>query len=292
MTVKILDTLPTYFVSHGGGPWPYMKEELGHQYDRLEASLQDIPRQLGTLPKAALVISAHWEERDFTVSASPNPPMIYDYGGFPAHTYQVKYNAPGSPELALKVQSTLQNAGHVVELDTKRGFDHGTFTVMFPMYPEAQVPIVQLSLKRGYDPKLHLEVGQALATLRQDGVLILGSGLSYHNLRNFGAGGAQVSQQFDDWLQQTLVQSDATQRSDKLIDWTAAPAARLAHPREDHLLPLMVAVGAAQDEAATCFYHEEAFAGGITVSSFRFGNAVAEDCERSNSRRVAEGRTL
>ncbi|NJM76794.1 MAG: dioxygenase [Acaryochloridaceae cyanobacterium RU_4_10] len=133
---------------------------------------------------------------------------------------------------------------------------------------------------------------QALATLRQDGVLILGSGLSYHNLRNFGAGGAQASQQFDDWLQQTLVQSDATQRSDKLIDWTAAPAARLAHPREDHLLPLMVAVGAARDEAATCFYHEEAFVGGITVSSFRFGNVVAEDRERSNSPEMAEGRTL
>lgn len=274
MAVKTLETLPTYFVSHGGGPWTYMKEELGHRYDRLEASLQDMPRQLGMLPKAVLMISAHWEEKDFTVSTNPNPPMVYDYSGFPAHTYQVKYNAPGSPELALQVRSLLQGAGHSVALDPERGFDHGTFTVMFAMYPEAQVPVVQLSLKRGYDPKLHLEVGKALATLRQEGVLILGSGLSYHNLRNFGPGGALASQQFDAWLQQTLVQSDATQRSDKLIDWASAPAARLAHPREDHLLPLMVAVGAAQDEAATCFYHEETFQGGITVSSFRFGDAI------------------
>jgi aromatic ring-opening dioxygenase catalytic subunit (LigB family) len=275
MAVKTLETLPTYFVSHGGGPWTYMKEELGHRYDRLEASLQDMPRQLGTLPKAVLMISAHWEEKDFTVSTNPNPPMIYDYSGFPAYTYQVKYNAPGSPELALRVRSLLQDAGHSVALDPERGFDHGTFTVMFAMYPEAQVPIVQLSLKRGYDPKLHLEVGKALVALRREGVLILGSGLSYHNLRNFGPGGALASQQFDAWLQQTLVQSDAIQRSDKLIDWASAPAARLAHPREDHLLPLMVAVGAAQDEAATCFYHEEAFQGGITVSSFRFGDAIA-----------------
>jgi aromatic ring-opening dioxygenase catalytic subunit (LigB family) len=275
MAVKTLETLPTYFVSHGGGPWTYMKEELGHRYDHLEASLQDMPRQLGTLPKAVLMISAHWEEKDFTVSTNPNPPMIYDYSGFPAYTYQVKYNAPGSPELALRVRSLLQDAGHSVALDPERGFDHGTFTVMFAMYPEAQVPIVQLSLKRGYDPKLHLEVGKALVALRREGVLILGSGLSYHNLRNFGPGGALASQQFDAWLQQTLVQSDAIQRSDKLIDWASAPAARLAHPREDHLLPLMVAVGAAQDEAATCFYHEEAFQGGITVSSFRFGDAIA-----------------
>ena len=270
-----INTLPTYFVSHGGGPWTYMKDQLGQMYDQLEASLQDMPRQIGGTPKAVLVISGHWEESDFTVSASPNPPMIYDYSGFPAHTYQVKYEAPGSPELAERVRSLLQDAGHSVRLDPDRGFDHGTFTVLYALYPDAQVPVVQLSLKRGYDPKLHLEVGKALAPLRQEGVLIIGSGLSYHNLRNFGARGAEASQQFDAWLQQTLVKSDATERSHQLIDWAAAPAARSAHPQEDHLLPLMVAVGAAEDEAATCVYHEEKFGGGITVSSFRFGAAVA-----------------
>jgi aromatic ring-opening dioxygenase catalytic subunit (LigB family) len=269
------NTLPTYFVSHGGGPWNYMKDQLGQMYDQLEASLQDIPHQIGGTPKAVLVISGHWEESDFTVSASPHPPMIYDYSGFPAHTYQVKYEAPGSPELAERVRSLLQDAGHSVRLDPDRGFDHGTFTVLYALYPDAQVPVVQLSLKRGYDPKLHLEVGKALAPLRQEGVLIIGSGLSYHNLRNFGARGAEASQQFDAWLQRTLVESDATERSHQLIDWAAAPAARLAHPQEDHLLPLMVAVGAAADEAATCVYHEEKFGGGITVSSFRFGTAVA-----------------
>lgn len=269
------NTFPTYFVSHGGGPWPYMKDQFGHVFDRLEASLQDIPRQLRVRPQAVLVISAHWEEKDFTISSSPNPPMIYDYSGFPAHTYQVKYSAPGSPEVALRVQSLLQDAGYSVLIDPERGFDHGTFTVMYPMYPQAEVPVVQLSLKQGYDPKLHLQVGRALAPLREEGVLIIGSGLSYHNLRNFGANGAQASQQFDDWLQQTLLQTEPTQRFEQLIHWKKAPAALLAHPQEDHLIPLMVVVGAAQDEVATCIYHEENLFGGIVVSSFRFGNAAA-----------------
>lgn len=273
--VMPMTRLPTYFISHGGGPWPYMKEQSGTMYDRLEASLQDIPRQIETTPTAVLIISGHWEESDFTVSASPNPPMIYDYSGFPAHTYQVKYSAPGSPELAQRVQSILQNAGHTVRLDPSRGFDHGTFTVMYPMYPAAQIPVVQLSLKHGYDPKLHLEIGQALAPLRQEGILMIGSGLSYHNLRNFGARGAVASQQFDHWLQQTLVESNPNQRIERLIHWEEAPAARLAHPQEDHLLPLMVAVGAAQGDAATCIYHEDNFMGGIVASSFQFGNATA-----------------
>lgn len=270
-----INTLPTYFVSHGGGPWPYMKEQFGTIFDLLEASLRDMPRQLGTTPTAVLMISGHWEESDFTVSVSPNPPMIYDYSGFPPHTYQVKYNAPGSPELAQRVRSILQDAGHSVRLDPDRGFDHGTFTVMHTMYPEADVPVVQLSLKCGYDPKLHLEVGRALTPLRQEGVLIIGSGLSYHNLRDFGLPGAVASQQFDRWLQQTLVESDPDRRIDGLIHWESAPSARLAHPQEDHLLPLMVAVGAAQDDAAVCVYHEENLMGGIVASGFRFGRSVA-----------------
>ncbi|MBN3925987.1 class III extradiol ring-cleavage dioxygenase [Nostoc sp. NMS4] len=271
----MITTFPTYFVSHGGGPWPYMKDQFGQMFAQLKTSLQDMPRQLGVTPKAVLVISGHWEEKDFTVSASPNPPMIYDYSGFPAHTYQVKYSAPGSPELALRVQSLIQGAGHSVRLDCDRGFDHGTFTVMYPMYPEAQIPVVQLSLKQGYDPKLHLQVGQALAPLRKEGVLIIGSGLSYHNLRNFGQNGAEASKHFDDWLQKTLVQSEPRQRVDKLIHWAKAPAARLAHPQEDHLLPLMVAVGAAQYDAGVCVYHQEDIFGGIVASSFCFGKAAA-----------------
>ena len=160
-----MHVLPTYFLSHGGGPWPFMMDQVGHLYAQLDASLRDIPRQIGVTPKAILVVTAHWEGRDFMLSSSPRPPMLYDYGGFPAHTYEVQYSAPGSPELAAQVKALLDAGGHPAVLDGQRGFDHGTFSAMFPVYPKADVPIVQLSLKHGLDPLTHLEVGRLLAPL-------------------------------------------------------------------------------------------------------------------------------
>jgi len=262
--------LPTYFLSHGGGPWPFMMDQVGHLYGKLDASLRDIPRQVGVTPKAVLVITAHWEGREFMLSSSARPPMIYDYGGFPPHTYEVQYPAPGSPELAAQVQLLLQAGGHAAVLDGQRGFDHGTFSAMYPVYPQADVPIVQLSLKYGLDPQTHLEVGRLLAPLREQGVLIIGSGLSYHNLRAFNAAGAAASHAFDGWLQQTMA-LPPQERSAQLVAWERAPAARMAHPREEHLLPLMVALGAAEDEVAEMPYHEDAFMGALAVSSFKFG---------------------
>jgi aromatic ring-opening dioxygenase catalytic subunit (LigB family) len=264
--------LPTYFISHGGGPWPWMKKEMGHAYDQLEAALADMPHQIGRTPDAILMISAHWEEPAFTVMGNPRPPMIYDYGGFPEHTYHVHYDAPGSPELARRVQGLIEAAGLPAQFDAKRGFDHGMFSPMAAIYPKADVPVVQLSLKRGLDPAEHLALGRALAPLRNENVLIIGSGLSYHNLRNFGPQAHDVSKAFDDWLGDTLHAAPA-QRVERLLDWASAPAARIAHPREEHLIPLMVAVGAAEGEAGERIYHEDAFMGGIAVSSFRFGAA-------------------
>ena len=266
--------LPTYFVSHGGGPWPFMKEQYGTTYDILEASLVDMRRQVGGKPEAVLVVSGHWEEAEPTLSSHPAPPMIYDYGGFPAHTYEVQYKAPGSPALAARAAALLQAAGHKAGLDPQRGFDHGTFSMLTPVYPEADVPVVQLSLKHGFDPLTHIAIGRALAPLRSEGVLIIGSGLSYHNLRQFGPAGTQASQAFDAWLQMVLALPPA-ERSAALLHWDQAPYARNAHPREEHLLPLMVALGAAENEAASCVYHEEAFFGSLAVSSFRFGEAIA-----------------
>ena len=263
-------TFPTYFLSHGGGPWPFMKDQFGGRYDVLEASLQDIPRQIGARPKAVLVVTAHWEGPQFLVSASPRPGMIYDYSGFPPHTYQIQYPAPGAPALAAQVKQLLDAAGHPARLDHERGFDHGTFSALFPIYPQADVPLVQLSLKHGYDPLTHIEVGRALASLRRQGVLILGSGLSYHNLRQFGQAGAVASHQFDAWLRQTMA-LPPEQRLEQLLAWDQAPGARQAHPQEDHLLPLMVALGAAEQEAAHVAYHEEDFFGALAVTSFRFG---------------------
>jgi aromatic ring-opening dioxygenase catalytic subunit (LigB family) len=262
--------LPTYFISHGGGPWPYM-EDFRKAFAPLEASLVDIPRQLGTTPSAVLAVSGHWEAPEFRIMASPTPPMVYDYSGFPEHTYRVQYKAPGSPALARRVHALLTQAGLPASLDEQQGFDHGTFTPLVIMYPDAQVPVLQLSLRSGYDPQTHLAAGRALQALRAEGVLILGSGLSYHNMREMGPGAKSASKTFDDWLQETLVAAPPAERTRRLLEWSRAPAARQAHPREDHLIPLMVAVGAAESEPASCIYHQEDLLGGVVASSFRFG---------------------
>ena len=266
-----MSRLPTYFLSHGGGPWPYMKEELGGRFDKLEASLIELRHELGDRPRAVLMVSGHWETPEFAVSSATRPSMVYDYHGFPEHTYRIKYGAPGSPELAARVQALLQDGGLVCLSDDSRGFDHGTFSLMKPLYPDADMPVVQLSLKADLDPQTHVRAGKLLAPLRDDGVVIIGSGLSYHNLRRFDAGAAEPSRAFDAWLQETLIGSPPEKRLERLIDWESAPSARAAHPREDHLLPLMAAVGAAAEEPAACIYHEDAFMGSITASSFRFG---------------------
>jgi aromatic ring-opening dioxygenase catalytic subunit (LigB family) len=263
--------LPTYFISHGGGPWPWMDGGFRRQFDQLEASLAEIAREVGAKPRAVLMVSGHWEEGQPTVQSGEKPGMVYDYSGFPAHTYSIKYAAPGSPEVAKRVQQLLEAAGIPAALDPERGFDHGTFAPLQAMYPEADVPIVQLSLKHGYDPAEHLAIGRALAPLRDEGVLIVGSGLSFHNLRMWGAAARAPSAAFDAWLDQAL-RSPPADRTLKLERWEDAPAARIAHPQEDHFVPLMVAVGAAEDERATRVYHEEGFMGGVTASSYRFGD--------------------
>lgn len=262
--------LPTYFISHGGGPWPYMPD-FRKVFTKLEASLVDIPRQIGVTPRAVLVISGHWEEPEFTVMSGARPPMVYDYSGFPPETYEVRYAAPGSPEVAAQVQSLLKDAGLEVRESASQGYDHGTFVPLYIMYPDAQVPVLQLSLRSGYRPDEHLALGRALASLRREGVLIIGSGLSYHNMRQMGPGAKEASSTFDAWLQDTLLAQDPVERSARLLRWSEAPMARQAHPHEDHLLPLMVAVGAAEQDAATLVYHEADLFGGVTASSFRFG---------------------
>ena len=264
--------LPTYFISHGGGPWPYLDGPFRRMFDQLEQSLFDIRRELGDAPRAVLVISGHWEEHGFAISSAEQPGMEYDYSGFPPHTYQIKYKAPGSPELAARVQRLLADGGIGAWLDPERGFDHGVFSIMKPLYPGEDIPLVQLSIDRSYDPELHLKLGRLLAPLRDEGVLIIGSGLSYHNLREMrGNEGAEPSRQFDAWLQETLAAAPA-ERTERLIQWEQAPMARAAHPQEDHFIPLMAAVGAAEEEPVALVYHQKDFGGGITASSFRFGD--------------------
>jgi aromatic ring-opening dioxygenase catalytic subunit (LigB family) len=266
---------PTYFVSHGGGPWPWMKEQFGSAYDKLEASLVDMRRQVGARPTAVLVVTAHWEAPEFIASSSAAPGMIYDYGGFPPHTYQISYPAPGQPSLAERAAALLAASGLTSGVDPQRGFDHGTFSMLYPVYPQADMPVVQLSIRHGYDPLEHILAGRALAPLRDEGVLIIGSGLSYHNLRQFGPAGRDASHAFDGWLRHTLLDLAPEERAAALLRWSEAPGARAAHPREDHLMPLFVALGAAEREPAALAYHEDDFFGSLAVSSFRFGEARA-----------------
>ena len=265
--------LPTYFISHGGGPWPWL-DDWRQMLHGLELSLADMPRQIGGKPKAVLMISGPWEEDAFAVMSSPRPPMVYDYYGFPKYTYDIVYPAPGDPVLAGRVEGLIAAAGLPTKLDPERGFDHGTFAPLAIMYPDADVPVIQVALKGNLDPAEHLALGRALAPLRDEGVLIVGSGFSFHNLRLMGPQGAEPSAAFDGWLQETVVAANPQAREAGLKAWLKAPAARLAHPREEHLLPLMVAVGAAHDDKATCVYHENTVFGAITASSFRFDAAA------------------
>lgn len=265
--------LPTYFVSHGGGPWPWLMDQMPG-WEVLHESLRTLPSELGRRPTAVLCVSAHWEERDFTVQTHPNPPMLYDYGGFPDFTYSIQYPAPGAPDVAARVAELLGGAGFPVLENATRGFDHGMFAPLYVMYPNADVPVLQLSLRADLDPAVHLAAGRALAPLRDEDVLILGSGFSFHNLRLFGAPGREPSRAFDDWLAVTMLGSSPEERTQRLVDWERAPAARISHAREEHLIPLMVAVGAAESEQATRTYYETDFMGSLTSSSYRLGAAA------------------
>lgn len=265
--------LPTFYLSHGGGPWPYMEEAARRPYARLEQSLRELPRQLPQKPQAILVVSAHWEEKDFAVMGNPKPPMVYDYGGFPEELYHIHYSAAGSPRLAQRALSLIQQADLPATMNAGRGFDHGTYSLLAVTHPEADIPVFQVSLRSDYDPEAHLRLGRALAPLRDEGVLIIGSGSSYHNLRRFFGPRVprQDSAQFDAWLQETLTGSAPARRSQRLLEWEQAPAAREAHPQEDHLLPLHVVVGAAENEAGRVVYGQADFLGTIALSSYRFG---------------------
>lgn len=262
---------PVFFVSHGGGPWPWIPEFLNHQYANLAKSLGSLLTSLPTRPDAILMVSAHWEATEFTVQTALQPDMIYDYGGFPAHTYKIHYESSGSSELAKRVVSLLEQANIKGLTDDERGYDHGMFSPMQVINPAADIPVVQLSLKKGLNPQEHIELGRALAALRDENILIIASGLSYHNLRMFNAAAREPSQAFDNWLFHTVVENQGQTRTQLLNEWETAPAARIAHPREEHLIPLMVAVGAAEHEQGARNYHETQFLGGLSVSSFVFG---------------------
>jgi aromatic ring-opening dioxygenase catalytic subunit (LigB family) len=245
-------------------------EDRRVQYAKTAEEFSRLPQRLPSRPKAALVITGHWEADEFTVSTSAHPPMVYDYYGFPEHTYHLKYPAPGAPDLARNVKQLLGQAGFGCAEDGNMGFDHGTFVPLGLMYPEADMPIVLLSLKASYDPAEHIRVGQALGPLRDQGILIIGSGLTYHNMRGFGRPESRpVSYEFEAYLNDAVSQRDSERRNAMLIDWQNAPSARLAHPREDHLMPLMVAAGAGSEDVGHRLFVDEVAS--VAMASYEFG---------------------
>ncbi|MGY8524240.1 DODA-type extradiol aromatic ring-opening family dioxygenase [Paracidovorax citrulli] len=269
--------LPVYFVSHGGGPWPFI-DGIRDQYAITERALRALPARLPRRPEAVLVISGHWEAPAFTVSTAQRPPMLYDYFGFPPHTYHLQYRAPGAPALAARVRERLADAGFATGEDPQRGFDHGTFIPLGLMYPDADVPVLMLSLREDYDPQAHLRVGAALAPLRQEGVLIVGSGLTYHNMRGFNRDdSAPVAEAFQQWLDDAVTQPDAARRNAMLADWARAPGARLVHPREDHLMPLLVAAGAALDDPGQTLFVDRVMK--VPMASYEFGQPAVSRSE-------------
>ena len=237
------------YFSHGGGPMPILGDP-GHQ--AMIDFMKHLPGRLHR-PDAILVISAHWEESVPTLLGSANPPMLYDYFGFPREAYTITYPAPGHPALAARIADLLRAAGIGAGIDAERGFDHGHFIPLKMMYPQADIPSLQLSLVRGLDPERHLAVGRALAGLADENILVIGSGFSFHNLRAFswqGSAPDPANDSFQEWLiDACTAQRSAAQRGQLLVDWEQAPSARYCHPREEHLLPLHVCVGMTGAEA-------------------------------------------
>jgi aromatic ring-opening dioxygenase catalytic subunit (LigB family) len=255
--------MPAIYISHGGGPCFFMDWDPPDAWDGLRAALEGIGPSLPQPPTAILVVTAHWESDDIAIEGGASPGLIYDYGGFPAHTYQLTYPAPGAPEVARRAAGLLEQAGIAHHIE-QHGWDHGVFVPLKVMYPGADVPVVAMSVHQDLDPRAHLELGSALAPLRDEGVLIVGSGSSFHN---FAAFGSPRAAEFDDWLNHVAVLPDAERRT-ALEGWTAAPAARIAHAREEHLVPLMVTAGAADDVPATSFFRGELL--GTPMTCFRF----------------------
>lgn len=265
--------LPTLFTPHGGGPWPIMP--LGPMPHQETSSLAGFMKSIAALPPSPprflVVISAHWETHHVTVHAGATPPLLFDYYNMPPKAYELTWPAVGAPERAEEALELLRAAGFDAEREVARGFDHGVFVPLLLAYPRAEVPVVQVSLRRGLDPAEHMAIGEALAPLRARGGYVIGSGSSYHNLRQFFQGGERERAQaleFDAWLNEAVCAPPA-ERAARLARWAEAPHARACHPREEHLLPLMVASGAAAKEQGRVAW--EGTMAGLKLSAHLFG---------------------
>ena len=250
-------TLPgtALYISHGGGPLPLLGDPAHNEMvDMLKNVVTVLPK-----PSAIIVISAHWEAGTPTITAGQHPSLIYDYYGFPKESYEIEYPAPGAPALAKNIFELLKSNGIEAVLDEERGFDHGLFVPLKIMYPDADIPCVQVSLLKSLDPEEHIQLGKALSHLSNENILVLGSGFSFHNLKAFFTLSSNVEQSmnelFEQWLIDTCTSREISEseRKQRLVNWEKASAARYCHPREEHLLPLHVCYGFSGSPAKQAF---------------------------------------
>jgi aromatic ring-opening dioxygenase catalytic subunit (LigB family) len=262
--------VPALYIPHGAGPCFFMDWNPPDMWNRMGAWLRGAITSLPVRPSAIVMVSAHWEQPAYTVGSAARPGMLFDYSGFPPHTYQFSYASPGSPALAERVRSLLAAAGLPQAEDAQRGYDHGMFIPLMLMAPDADIPVVQLSLRAGLDPAEHVAAGRALAPLRDEGVLVIGSGMSYHNMRGYGRPeSGPVSDRFDAWLTETVALTDPDARAEALGRWAGHPDGRASHPREEHLIPLMVVAGSAGEAPGRRVFSDRVME--TTVSAFQFG---------------------
>jgi aromatic ring-opening dioxygenase catalytic subunit (LigB family) len=242
------------YFSHGGGPLPILGD-AGHK--KMVDFMTKLPARLKK-PEAILVISAHWEESAATLLGAAYPPMFYDYYGFPKEAYDITYPAPGDPALANRIADALNMNNIPARIDLTRGFDHGLFIPLKLMYPQADIPCLQLSLMRGLNPAAHIALGKALREFMNGNILVIGSGFSFHNMRAFSWDGTEefdpANDAFQNWLIETCTGAiTQAKREERLIAWQQAPSARYCHPREEHLLPVHVCTGMADKPASLIF---------------------------------------
>ncbi len=266
------------FLPHGGGPCFFLNENgrVPETWRPMGEFLSDVIANLTQRPRAILIVSAHWEEPVFTVHTGERPSLLYDYGGFPPHTYQLRWDAPGVPDVAQRAVELLEAASFETGKEAQRGWDHGVFIPLKVAVPGADIPAAQISLRspsgdEAYDAAAHIAAGRALAPLRDEGILIVGSGMSFHNMRLRDGSAQQAADRFDEALTELVTDPRLDRRDAGLARWDTLPEARIAHParQEDHLLPLMVVAGAAGTDEGEHIFRDRVI--GWTVSAYRFG---------------------
>jgi 4,5-DOPA dioxygenase extradiol len=256
------ERMPVLFVSHGAPTLPF--DDVPARRFLIELA-RKVPR-----PKAILCVSAHWEAPVPSLNAAPVLGTIHDFSGFPKALYELTYDAPGAPEVASRAAELLRAAGHQPRLDAERGRDHGAWVPAMLAWPAGEIPMIQLSLLRGKSTREHIALGEAIAPLRDEGILILGSGGAVHNLRQVSWDGGRTPRwaaEFQDWLDKSLAANDLA----AMIGYRSLDFAAMAHPTEDHLMPLCVAFGAGRSDGGAVKLHGSFTLGSLSMASYGWG---------------------